>query len=414
MRVMVVTGGFPSLSETFIFQKVLGLARQGFEVEVVARRRGDRRPYQAQLAAAPSTLSVQYLPSTQPEPLAAARLPVMLAKALALHGRDARRWVGYLAGRYGKGAALGRKLYRLLPFLGKRPDVTHLEFATLALDFGDLIHLLPGRKVISCRGADIDILPRARPTLAAAIQDVLRGVDAVHCVSREMVRSALTFGLNPERAFVNNPSIDWRYFEPVERPPQRDRFTIVSVVRLHWKKGISDALRALARLHERGVRAHYVLVGDGEHEEAVRFDVWDLGLSDHVTLAGPQDRAAVRAALADADAFLLPSVSEGLSNAVLEAMATGLPVVTTDAGGMAEAVRDGVDGFVVRRRDSEGMARCLERLARSPDLRRQMGQAACERVREHFGIERQIRVFGEVYRSLAETGTLPRELSYAS
>lgn len=414
MRVMVITGGFPSLSETFIFQKLTGLARQGMEVLVVARRRGDRRPYQAELDAAPRNLSVRYLPPTQPEPLAAARLPFMLSRALALHGRTTREWLRYLVARYGRGGVLARKLYRLLPFAGQQPDVTHLEFASLAEDFGDLIHLLPGRKVISCRGADIDILPRARPALAAAIRDALRGVDAVHCVSRAMVQSAVAFGLNPERAFVNNPSIDWRYFEPVARPDHREVFTVISVVRLHWKKGISDALRALRILHERGVRAHYVLVGEGEHEDAVRFDVWDLGLSDHVTLAGPQARQAVRAALADADAFLLPSISEGLSNAVLEAMATALPVVTTDAGGMIEAVRDGVDGFVVRRRDPEGMAHCLERLARNPDLRRRMGASGSQRVREHFGIDRQIRVFGEVYRSLSETGALPRELAYAN
>lgn len=411
MRVMLVTGGFPSLSESFIFHKIMGLARQGIEIEVMARRRGDRKAYAAEMANPPATLTVGYLPPTQPEAMAAARLPVMLASCLARHPAETRRWLRHLIGRYGRGGVLARKLYRLLPFVGKQPDVTHLEFATLAEDFGELLHLLPGRKVISCRGADIDILPRARPALASAIRGALERADAVHCVSRAMVRSAEGFGLDPARAFVNNPSIDWAYFEGVERPERREPFTIVTVARLHWKKGISDALRALRRLHERGVRAQYVLVGEGEFQEAVQFDIWDLGLSDHVTLAGPLPRAAVRAALADADVFLLPSISEGLSNAVLEAMATQLPVVTTDAGGMMEAVRDGVDGFVVRRRDVDGMACCLERLAADPELRRRMGRSARERVREQFGIERQIRKFAEVYRSLATDGSLPRELT---
>lgn len=411
MRVMLVTGGFPSLSESFIFHKVMGLAREGVQVEVMARRRGDRRAYADELAHAPASLRVSYLPPTQPEPLAAARLPLMLSRCLASHPAETRRWLRHLVERYGRGGVLARKLYRLLPFVGKRPDVTHLEFATLAEDFGELIPLLPGRKVISCRGADIDILPRARPALASAIRRALESADAVHCVSRAMVRSARDFGLNPARAFVNNPSIDWSYFEAVERPERRDRFTILTVARLHWKKGISDALRALHKLHERGVRAQYVVVGEGEFQEAVQFDIWDLGLSDHVTLAGPLPRAAVRSALADADVFLLPSISEGLSNAVLEAMATRLPVVTTDAGGMAEAVRDGVDGFVVRRRDVDGMVHCLERLAGDVDLRRRMGHSARERVREHFGIQRQICTFAEVYRSLAEDGALPRELT---
>jgi glycosyltransferase involved in cell wall biosynthesis len=117
----------------------------------------------------------------------------------------------------------------------------------------------------------------------------------------------------------------------------------------------------------------------------------------------------VRAALAEADAFLLPSISEGLSNAALEAMAMELPVVTTNAGGMAEAVRHETDGFVVRRRDAEAMAEHLARLAGDPELRRRLGRSARQRVRERFGIETQIRVFEEVYRSLAAGGRLPEK-----
>jgi glycosyltransferase involved in cell wall biosynthesis len=117
----------------------------------------------------------------------------------------------------------------------------------------------------------------------------------------------------------------------------------------------------------------------------------------------------VRTVLSEADAFLLPSISEGLSNAALEAMAMKLPLVTTNAGGMAEAVRDGTDGFVVDRRDSLAMADRLLRLAASPELRHRLGCYARERVREQFGIETQIRVFREVYESLAAGRGLPCE-----
>jgi colanic acid/amylovoran biosynthesis glycosyltransferase len=407
MRLMLVTGRFPSVSETFIFQKVVELARRGIQVEVMARGRGDAGAYRSEMQNLPPTLSIRYLPPTQPEPVAAARLPAMLAAAMVREPALTRRWLRHLRPRYGSGGALARKLYRLLPFIGKSPDVTHLEFATLAEDFGELIPLLPGRKVISCRGADIDILPRSRPALAAAIRSAFEKVDAAHCVSQEMVRSAQAYGLDPARAFVNYPSINWRYFEPPQQRPRRERFTILSVARLHWKKGLADALRALRLVHEGGVRAQYVVIGEGEYREAVQFDVWDQGLSDDVTLAGAQPREAVRAALAEADVFLLPSISEGLSNAALEAMAMEVPVVTTDAGGMAEAVRDGIDGFVTPRRDAEAMARRLTQLAGDAELRGRLGRSARRRVQERFGIETQIRVFEDVYRSIAEGGRLP-------
>jgi colanic acid/amylovoran biosynthesis glycosyltransferase len=410
MRLLVVAGGFPSLSETFIFHKVVALARSGIEVEVMARRRGDAHAYAREMAQLPSTLTVNFLPPTQPEALAAARLPVMLSQALLRHPAETRAWMRHAGERCAGGGELARKLYRLLPFVGKRPDVTHLEFATMAEEFGELIPLLPGRKVISCRGADIDILPRSRPSLAAAIGKALQQADAVHCVSSAMVRSAGKYGLDPARAFVNHPSIDWRYFHPEEPPAsrlRRDRFTVVTVARLHWKKGLQDALRAIARMHALGTPTHYVVVGEGDAREAIQFDIWDHGLADHVTLAGALPRDSVRSLLAEADAFLLPSISEGLSNAALEAMAMRLPVVTTDAGGMAEAVRDGRDGFVVARRDADAMADRLLRLARDPDLRRRLGETARERVRDRFAIETQVRIFSEVYQALAAGRSLP-------
>ncbi|MGV3724633.1 MAG: glycosyltransferase family 4 protein, partial [Actinomycetota bacterium] len=322
MRLLVVAGGFPSLSETFIFHKVVELARSGIEVEVMARRRGDVRAYAREMAQLPSTLTVNYLPPTQPEALAAARLPGMLSRALLRHPAETRAWMRFARERCPDAGELARKLYRLLPFVGKRPDVTHLEFASMAEEFGELISLLPGRKVISCRGADIDILPRSRPALAAAIRRALKEADAVHCVSGAMVKSAGKYGLEPARAFVNHPSIDWRYFQPAEEASRRrgDRFTVVTVARLHWKKGIPDALRAVARMHASGTPTHYVVVGEGDAREAIQFDIWDHRLADHVTLAGALTRDSVRSLLAEADAFLLPSISEGLSNAALEAM----------------------------------------------------------------------------------------------
>ncbi len=224
-----------------------------------------------------------------------------------------------------------------------------------------------------------------------------------------MLRSAEAFGLDPSKAFVNYPSIDCQYFAPVERQSRRGEVRIITVARMHWKKGLGDALRALRLVREQRIRAHYFVVGEGEYREALEFEIRDLGLCDHVTLLGPLAREQVREALAEADLFLLPSVSEGLSNAALEAMSTGLPIVTTDAGGMAEAVRDGVDGFVVRRRSVEAMAARIIDLADSPSQRRHFGASASERVRSRVSIGRQISVFQEAYAALTGEGRLPQQ-----
>ena len=97
--------------------------------------------------------------------------------------------------------------------------------------------------------------------------------------------------------------------------------------------------------------------------------------------------------LQQADLFLFASLSEGISNAVLEAMACGLPIVTTDCGGMREAVTDGQEGFLTPPRDKSAMAQAVKRIWNSPELKSQMGQAARQRIISSFTLDRQAQDF---------------------
>ena len=102
----------------------------------------------------------------------------------------------------------------------------------------------------------------------------------------------------------------------------------------------------------------------------------------------------------DSHVFLHSSLSEGISNAVIEAMACGLPVVTSDAGGMQEAVTDGEQGFVVPLRDPQAAALRLRQIIRSPDLRRSLGQGACEKAQADFELKNQGTQFIKLYQSV--------------
>src|SRR5690606_30820887 len=130
-----------------------------------------------------------------------------------------------------------------------------------------------------------------------------------------------------------------------------------------------------------------------------------LGLEVHVSRCGRLTPAEVRSRLQQADAFLLSSLSEGISNAVLEAMACGLPIVTTDCGGMREAVSDGVEGFVVPTRDPQAMAEALHRLATAPARARAMGRVGRERVCREFTLRNQAQDFATLYRHALLLGT---------
>ena len=135
----------------------------------------------------------------------------------------------------------------------------------------------------------------------------------------------------------------------------------------------------------------FQIIGSGPERQRLLYTISDLGSAEqHV-----QVRVALRSSdqvlqrLQQADIFLLSSHSEGLSNAALEAMACGVPVVTTDCGGMREAVTDGVEGLVVPVRDADRMADAIMKLADNEGLRQQMGMAGRARVERDFCLNRQ-------------------------
>jgi glycosyltransferase involved in cell wall biosynthesis len=158
-------------------------------------------------------------------------------------------------------------------------------------------------------------------------------------------------------------------------------------------------LRAVRLLLDRGCDVTLSIAGDGDDESmaALRLGIRDLHLDHHVRLLGRCRRAEVPEIVAGADVFVLSSLSEGISNAVLEAMAMGRPVVVTAAGGMAEAVRDGVDGYVVPTRQPHALADAIERLGDAAERRNEMGDAAAAHVRQSFTIKHHIERFCALY-----------------
>lgn len=318
------------------------------------------------------------------------RFTLRLARALsATRGFGRPFWHGLQAG---------------LRFAGRRSDVFHFEWVTKAATCPEVLDLLPGATVVSCRGSDVRVLPTGDARLAGDLRRVFAGVDAVHCVSHAVLADARRYGLDERRAFVNHPAVDARWFSPEGDCPATPPLRIVSVGRIHWVKGYEYGLQAVRLLVDRGCDVHYTIVGGGDAHAigSVRFTAHDLGITGRVDLPGPRSPRDVRAALARSHVLLLPSVSEGLSNSVLEAMAMERPVVVTDVGGMREVVRDGVDGYLVPARDPAALADRLQALAGDPGLRARLGREARSRVATSFAVETQVDRFLDRYHALVD------------
>ncbi|MGL4565032.1 MAG: TIGR03088 family PEP-CTERM/XrtA system glycosyltransferase [Halioglobus sp.] len=145
-----------------------------------------------------------------------------------------------------------------------------------------------------------------------------------------------------------------------------------------------------------------ILVGDGPERAALTAAIAQNGLEELVWLAG--DREDIPDLLACMDVFVLPSLGEGISNTVLEAMATGLPVIATRVGGNPELVQDGVTGLLVPVADVPALATAIVALAQDPARCEQMGRAAVQRVTTDFDWERAVSAYLQVYDELLGLG----------
>lgn len=258
--------------------------------------------------------------------------------------------------------------------------------------------------VTSCRGALVSIAPwdPSRPEQGPSLARAFKTSVLVHCVSDAIVLDAIEMGLDPAKAQVIRPAVDPAAFRPSQdRISTTGLLRVIGVGTLNWRKDYETALVAVQRAVEQGVDVQLDLVGDGPDRQHLAFTIQDLGLTDRVRLLGRRTATAVAELLEEADVFLHTSSSEGISNAVLEAMATAMPVITTDSGGMREAVRDGVDGFVLEVRDTDGIASALVELAEDPCLRSRMGSAARQRIVDDFQLTEQVRSFADLLNEAA-------------
>ena len=167
----------------------------------------------------------------------------------------------------------------------------------------------------------------------------------------------------------------------------------------HWGKGHKELFEAMASLKEH-YPLHALIVGGGRRIDEVKALAASLGLADVVHFLGP--RPDVPDLLHAMDIFVLPSYSEGLSLALLEAMAAGLPVIATAVGGTPEVVTDGGNGLLIPPRDAAALAAALERLLGDPDFARRLGANARDHVREHYSLDRLGREINEIYGELVE------------
>ncbi len=257
-----------------------------------------------------------------------------------------------------------------------------LSFAFSGVPAGAISHALKTIArlpyLISLQGPDVPGFEARYNYLYPALKPILRriwsGAAVVTASSREHQRLAHQTMPDLEIPVIPN-AVDTRTFRPANGPRRAPEVNIVCVGRLIERKGQHHLLRAFANLHAQcNCPITLTLVGAGDAENSLHCVANDLGVADAVTFTGFVPRHDMPMLYRRADIFVLPSQNEGMSIALLEAMASGLPVVVTDtAGGTTELVQDEVNGYVVPWADVLALTRALAMLAHDKEGRFHMG-----------------------------------------
>ncbi len=233
-----------------------------------------------------------------------------------------------------------------------------------------------------------------------------RFTGAIICVAEHVRREALRMHIGrPEQFYVVHNGVDPALWATDRRPPEPETgeaCTVLMVGRLKPPKDPATLIEAWRRV---GGPHRLLFVGDGPLRSPAEALARRNGLSDRIAFLGA--RTDVPVTLRQADIFALSSAQEGLPLAVIEAMMSGVPVVASDVGGIAEAVVDGLTGFVVPPRDPAALAGALQRLLADPALRARMGAAAHARALQRFTAERMVTQTAAVYEHVLGVGRTP-------
>jgi len=231
---------------------------------------------------------------------------------------------------------------------------------------------------------------------------LMNGVpDAVFAVSEQVRRSSIQVdGIAPARVKTIYNGLDLARWES---PPSKPRSgpVVTTVGNIRRVKGHDLFIRSAAQLAPRFPSASFSIAGDvlePDYFTELQALVQELGLATRFRFLG--GIADPRAHLAAADIFVLPSRSEGFSNAIIEAMAASLPVVATDVGGNAEAVKDGVTGLVVPPEDADALSAAIAQLLADPSQARAMGMAGKSRAQDKFTTEAMMEQIAAAYNDL--------------
>jgi colanic acid/amylovoran biosynthesis glycosyltransferase len=410
-----VVSRYPRFSETFIVNEILGHERAGLRIEIFALRPPIDTHFQDLISRVRAPANYLYLPG---EGLTAEQLTAGLLKA-DIFWNLLRESSNLLPGLWSALESARdeemRDIYQavMLAREVRRKGISHLHahFAGRPATVARLAARLARIPYTFTAHANDIFNVSVRPDdLGRKLSDAAAVVTVSDFNVYYLRRSFGHAAAKVQRIYCGLDLNRFPYESPQDRPAR-----IVSVGRLVEKKGFEDLIEACAILAKRNRCFSCQIIGTGALEASLRAQIERLGLQSIVELTGPRPQVEVIECVKRAAALVLSCVvsqdgdRDGLPTVLLEAMALGIPCVSTDVTGIPEVVRDGETGLMVPQRDPTALATAMERLLADSGLRVRLASAARRVIEADFDIDRSAALLRGVFRKAAqERGSLPR------
>ncbi|NVK51419.1 MAG: glycosyltransferase family 4 protein [Flavobacteriaceae bacterium] len=291
-------------------------------------------------------------------------------------------------------------LIRYVPVLLHLPSVFHVQWAKDVKYWFFLQEELDIPIALSLRGAHVNYSPIIDKNLAKEYSFYFPKIRTFHAVSSAIALEAEKYGASPKSIKVLHSPISEKVFNQYKNTSvnrSEPEYKILSVGRHHWKKGYEDAIKVMSLLKGRGFKFTYDIIASGKVSEELIYLKNQYNLEE-VNFLNGLEQEQLFTKMQQYDILLLPSIEEGIANVVLEAMAIGLPVITTDCGGMKEVINDEENGWIVSVGDIEKMAETIQQVSELPKEKLSLvKKKAHETIEEQFHEEKVIPQFIEWY-----------------
>jgi len=292
-------------------------------------------------------------------------------------------------------AALGKSHWNkvLVPFfmisflfkglkVGKSCNLIHAHWT-----ISGLVALLVGKLyrkpiVLTIHGSDINVLNK-KFLLKLMNRFILSKVDNIIAVSPALKEKVIEMGILQEKLWYIPNGVD-----PNEFCPALDNFSIPQkmlwVGRISKEKGLHILIKAMKEILKEVPQAQLTLVGDGPERRNIEQMIKDYQLEEHIHLEGFRSHLEISRYFKISHIFVLPSIREGFPLVILEALASGLPCVASDVGGVKAVIEDGVNGYLVSPSDAKDFSLKVVELMSNPDLMKEMGENARKKIVDHY------------------------------